>query len=99
MNRILTLFASALLGAAAGVASSAIHPGATGARGHVGAQGPAGPVGPAGSAASTSALGICVTTTTDGYGTWYVSNVGSPSQHSDGTTYCAAGSYVPVKPQ
>jgi hypothetical protein len=96
---------SAVLGLAGGFVGSALHHGPAGSRGPAGPQGvagPAGPAGPAGAAAQVAELGVCYSTysNTSGTASW-ISGVylTSPSRHTDGTTYCPSGSYVPVAPQ
>ena len=106
-ERIVVILIAAVLGGVAGFGASALHPGAkglqgkTGKTGLVGATGLAGAAGAAGNAAQVSNLGVCVNVTYASSSVSYVQGVSiqSPSQRSDGTTYCPVGNYVPVVPQ
>src|ERR1035437_4207348 len=106
-ERIVVILIAAVLGGVAGFGASALHPGAkglqgkTGKTGLVGATGLAGAAGAAGNAAQVSNLGVCVNVTYASSSVSYVQGVSiqSPSQRSDGTTYCPVGNYVPGVPQ
>ena len=106
-ERIVVILIAAVLGGVAGFGASALHPGArgpvgkTGKTGNTGLVGAAGLAGAAGNAAQVSNLGVCVSVTYASSSVSYVQGVSvqSPSQRSDGTTYCPSGNYVPVVPQ
>jgi hypothetical protein len=111
---VLALVVGALAGFGGGFAASGLHPGPRGRTGTQGVQGlqgvqgvqgdqgQAGATGKSGTAAQVSELGVCYDTTNQSSnGTFWITGVfiSSPSRHSDGTTFCSSGTYVPVQPQ